>query len=255
MASPSYGLPDWFQMLCHILNPFITPTCVVMQAAAQQLKVGVTTLKKICRTAQVTRWPFRKRTSIERLIHRTQYFMTDGDDLEQKIVELQCLLAQREGLKVGPNASHQQQVTIIFEVYLCLHSWGCKSIRRQTEGTSLLVCCCRCLHHHDSQTVQCFTVAINVTGTASSSWQQSITQGPFRSQGMLCTTAVFCLCGEPGVWCPLQACQAKDVDAPIKRFRQSMFKKVHLEEREKRKAAKARKAGRLAFLPYLHPVH
>lgn len=61
----------------------------------------------------------------------------------------------------------------------------------------------------------------------------------------------------------MQACQAKDVDAPIKRFRQSMFKKVHLEEREKRKAAKARKAGRLAFLPgyhsYLlksaHPVH
>ena len=49
--------------------------------------------------------------------------------------------------------------------------------------------------------------------------------------------------------CVLQACQAKDVDAPIKRFRQSMFKKVHLEEREKRKAAKARKAGRLAFCP------
>ncbi|DBB04018.1 TPA: hypothetical protein ACH3X1_013079 [Trebouxia sp. C0004] len=116
-------------------------TAVVLEpkqgAAAHQLEVGVTTLKKICRTAQVSRWPFRKRTSIERLIHRTQYFMTDGDDLEQKIAELQCLLAQREGLK---------------------------------------------------------------------------------------------------------ACQAKDVDAPIKRFRQSMFKKVHLEEREKRKAAKARKA-------------
>lgn len=65
---------------------------------------------------------------------------------------------------------------------------------------------------------------------------------------------LFCLCGESGVSCVLQACQAKDVDAPIKRFRQSMFKKVHLEEREKRKAAKARKAGRLAFLPDLHPV-
>ncbi|DBB07747.1 TPA: hypothetical protein ACH3X3_009165 [Trebouxia sp. C0006] len=79
--------------------------------------------------------------------------MTDGDDLEQKIAELQCLLAQREGLKVPPNIPHQHQMTIIFD-----------------------------------------------------------------------------------------ACQAKDVDAPIKRFRQSMFKKVHLEEREKRKAAKARKA-------------
>lgn len=74
-----------------------------MQAAAQQLQVGVTTLKKICRTAQVTRWPFRKRTSIERLIHRTKYFMTDGADIEQKIAELQCLLAQRDGLKVTPH--------------------------------------------------------------------------------------------------------------------------------------------------------
>jgi len=84
----------------------------------------LTTLKKICRTAQVTRWPFRKRTSIERLIHRTQYFMTDGDDLEQKIAELQCLLAQREGLKVPPNVSHQQQMTITFDVYICSHTLG-----------------------------------------------------------------------------------------------------------------------------------
>lgn len=108
------------------MNPsFITLARDLMQAAAQQLKVGVTTLKKICRTAQVTRWPFRKRTSIERLIHRTQYFMTDGDDLEQKIAELQCLLAQREGLKVAPNVSHQHQMTIILDMYLCLCSWGC----------------------------------------------------------------------------------------------------------------------------------
>jgi len=127
MASPLFGLPEWFQMLCQTLNPIFTTSAFdLMQAAAQQLKVGVTTLKKICRTAQVTRWPFRKRTSIERLIHRTQYFMTDGVDLEQKIAELQCLLAQREGLKVPPNVSHQQHMTIIFEVYLCLHSWGCQ---------------------------------------------------------------------------------------------------------------------------------
>ena len=101
MASPSFGLPEWFQMRCQSLKPtYTTSACGLLQAAAHQLNVGVTTLKKICRTAQVTRWPFRKRTSIERLIHRTQYFMTDGDDLEQKIAELQCLLAQREGLKV-----------------------------------------------------------------------------------------------------------------------------------------------------------
>ena len=62
--------------------------------------MGVTTLKKICRKAEVTRWPFRKRTSIERLITRTQHFMGDGGNVEHQIAELQTLLAQREGLKV-----------------------------------------------------------------------------------------------------------------------------------------------------------
>ena len=66
-----------------------------LQIAAQQLSVGVTTLKKICRTASVNRWPFRKRTSIERLIERTEYFMPlvgDDDELQQHMAALQALL-------------------------------------------------------------------------------------------------------------------------------------------------------------------
>ena len=67
-------------------------------------------MKKLCRTAKVTRWPFRKRTSIERLIERTQYFMADEEDLEQKLAELQPLLAERECLKVPFPISHHQLI-------------------------------------------------------------------------------------------------------------------------------------------------
>ena len=89
---------------------------VLLQVAAQQLSVGVTTLKKICRTAKVNRWPFRKRTSIERLIERTEYFMPmveDGADLEQHITALQTLLDHKEDFKVPHTHAS-----------LC-HTWSC----------------------------------------------------------------------------------------------------------------------------------
>ena len=35
------------------------------------------------------------------------------------------------------------------------------------------------------------------------------------------------------------------MDGPIKKFRQSMFKRVHKEERDRKKAAKAARAGML----------
>ena len=75
-----------------------------VQIAAQQLSVGVTTLKKICRTASVNRWPFRKRTSIERLIERTEYFMPlvgDDAELQQHMAALQALLERKEDFKVS----------------------------------------------------------------------------------------------------------------------------------------------------------
>ena len=75
----------------------------MLQVAAQQLSVGVTTLKKICRTARVHRWPFRKRTSIERLIERTEYFMPMVDDdaqLQQHLAALQTLLDHKDDFKV-----------------------------------------------------------------------------------------------------------------------------------------------------------
>lgn len=74
----------------------------MLQVAAQQLSVGVTTLKKICRTAKVNRWPFRKRTSLERLVERTAYFLPLlGDDAElQEHIALQALLDHKDDFKV-----------------------------------------------------------------------------------------------------------------------------------------------------------
>lgn len=77
-----------------------------LQIAAEQLSVGITTLKKICRTASVNRWPFRKRTSIERLIERTEYFMPlvgDDAELQQHMATLQALLERKDDFKVCCN--------------------------------------------------------------------------------------------------------------------------------------------------------
>ena len=41
------------------------------QDAALQLEVGVTKLKKLCRQSNISRWPFRKRVSLDKLMHRT----------------------------------------------------------------------------------------------------------------------------------------------------------------------------------------
>lgn len=63
----------------------------------------MTTLKKICRIAEVTRWPFRKRTSIERLIERTKHFVEEDDEQQgkgQKSAALQTLQEEKEDLKV-----------------------------------------------------------------------------------------------------------------------------------------------------------
>ena len=85
------------------LKAGLTAMIWLVQDAANRLNVGVTTLKKICRVAEVTRWPFRKRTSIERLIQRTKHFIEEDDEGQsrsQRAAALQTLEEQREDLKV-----------------------------------------------------------------------------------------------------------------------------------------------------------
>ncbi len=56
---------------CFLIRGFCTK-----QEAADQLKVGVTTLKKICRGEGIQRWPYRKRGYVERLLERSDQMIT-----------------------------------------------------------------------------------------------------------------------------------------------------------------------------------
>ena len=69
------------------------------QQAASQLGVGVTTLKKVCRVHSIGRWPFRKRSSLNRLIEKTrEYFAHDPVQLAEALAQLE---AQRSVLRVS----------------------------------------------------------------------------------------------------------------------------------------------------------
>lgn len=70
-----------------------------MQQAAAELHVGVTTLKKVCRVNNIGRWPFRKRSSLNRLIEKTrEYFAGDSQQCAEALAQLE---AQRSVLQVS----------------------------------------------------------------------------------------------------------------------------------------------------------
>ena len=77
-------------LLCHV------------QEAAAKLGLGITTLKRVCRSNGMTRWPFRKRNSLGRLIDRTKQVLNDGtgQDNMHKLVALQVLEKQRQVMRV-----------------------------------------------------------------------------------------------------------------------------------------------------------
>ena len=49
-------------------------TCQLAQEAAQQLKVGLSVLKRICRQMGLARWPYRTRQSLRGVIAKTQQY-------------------------------------------------------------------------------------------------------------------------------------------------------------------------------------
>lgn len=191
----------------------------LLQVAAQQLSVGVTTLKKICRRAQVYRWPFRKRTSIERLIERTEYFLPlvgDDPELQEHLAALQALLAHKDDFKVcmsPPKHMLMPPTTGRDE----LHNWFSLQITLQH-------CCATspCAHNVALESLPsgcCFSAELK--------WVLYAVQ---------------------------QACQRGELHASLKAFRQSVFKKVYKEQkepRERRKAAKPCRAGELPYPPSL----
>ena len=87
--------------------PALAPTSTrAPQQAAADLAVGVTTLKKVCRRHNIGRWPFRKRSSLNRLIEKTkQYFKNDPEQCAEAVAKLE---AQRSVLQVRVRAGHGQ---------------------------------------------------------------------------------------------------------------------------------------------------
>lgn len=79
---------------------------VLAQQAAAELRVGVTTLKKVCRVNSIGRWPFRKRSSLNRLIDKTrEYFANEPEQCAEALAQLE---SQRAMLKVSALAEECQ---------------------------------------------------------------------------------------------------------------------------------------------------
>ncbi len=64
--------------------------------------LGVTSLKRVCRANNMSRWPFRKRKSLGNLIDRTKQVLDDGTGQNhmQKLAALQLLEKQRQVMRV-----------------------------------------------------------------------------------------------------------------------------------------------------------
>lgn len=50
-----------------------------IQEAAQQLGIGLSVLKRVCRTIGLARWPFRKRQSLRNVMEQTKLYLNDID--------------------------------------------------------------------------------------------------------------------------------------------------------------------------------
>ncbi|KAK9823933.1 hypothetical protein WJX72_006457 [[Myrmecia] bisecta] len=84
-----------------------------IQDAAGRLRVGVTTLKKLCRKFHVGRWPYRKRSSVEKMIDTTKKCM-DGPMAEEERAEsanvLRTLEHQLELLQTNPHLDLEDKI-------------------------------------------------------------------------------------------------------------------------------------------------
>ncbi|KAL0032241.1 hypothetical protein WJX79_000271 [Trebouxia sp. C0005] len=78
-----------------------------IKEAATKLGLGITTLKRVCRSNGMTRWPFRKRNSLGRLIDRTKQVLDDGtgQDNMKKLMALQMLEKQRQVMRSCQNSN------------------------------------------------------------------------------------------------------------------------------------------------------
>ncbi|KAL0018384.1 hypothetical protein WJX77_012621 [Trebouxia sp. C0004] len=85
---------------------------VPIQVAAMRLGLGVTTLKRICRDNNISRWPYRKRKSLGTLIDRTKQVLDDGtgQDNLPKLAALQVLEKQRQIMQSFQNQDMDDKI-------------------------------------------------------------------------------------------------------------------------------------------------
>ncbi|KAL4856635.1 hypothetical protein ACK3TF_003063 [Chlorella vulgaris] len=110
-----------------------------IQQAAAELRVGVTTLKKVCRVNSIGRWPFRKRSSLNRLIEKTrEYFAGDPQQCAEALAQLEAqrsVLRSQQGEDIPDSVKRYRQS--IFKL-----DYKCKKIardRRTPRGAAVNV--------------------------------------------------------------------------------------------------------------------
>ena len=89
---------------------FHLPIC----AAAKELEVCATILKKFCRSNGISRWPHRKFKSLQNMINAAQQQLrktTDENEIQKLQSEIQAFEAKKQYLTQNPNISFQEIVS------------------------------------------------------------------------------------------------------------------------------------------------
>ena len=70
--------------------------------AAKQLEIGVTVLKKYCRTFHLSRWPFRKLSSLKKLMNSMEHTLQELDGMPEESSETRVGARTRCSVWEGP---------------------------------------------------------------------------------------------------------------------------------------------------------
>lgn len=64
----------WRLAICTTAS-YYTCSLLFAQEAAAQLGIGLSVLKRVCRTIGLARWPYRKRQSLRNVVEQTKLYL------------------------------------------------------------------------------------------------------------------------------------------------------------------------------------
>ncbi|VFQ76491.1 unnamed protein product [Cuscuta campestris] len=76
---------------------------VPISKAAKEMNVGLTHLKRRCRTLGIRRWPHRKLASLQTLIHNVQELVGEGGDAAGKEEAVEVLEMEKRKMEENPD--------------------------------------------------------------------------------------------------------------------------------------------------------